>query len=123
MRRDDDGSDGDREDRGDDEGSAARHEGGRDRSNGHNDRPLPVQAVRAALRQLAALTGRSPDTVSGVERDEDGWRVTLELVELERIPASTNVLATYEARIDDEGNVLGYQRLRRYVRSRADDGE
>ena len=51
-----------------------------------------AQAVtRAALSQLADLTGRSPDTVSAIERIDDGWRVEVELVELERVPATTTI--------------------------------
>jgi Gas vesicle synthesis protein GvpO len=58
--------------------------------------------------------------VSGVERDSHGWRVTLEVVELRRIPESTNLLATYQVVVDEEGNLLEYNRVRRYYRNQAD---
>ncbi|MST33242.1 hypothetical protein GHK86_10985 [Acidimicrobiaceae bacterium USS-CC1] len=41
-------------------------------------------------------------------------------VELERVPATTSVLASYEAELDEEGTLLGYGRLRRYYRNQAD---
>jgi len=82
-----------------------------------------AQAVtRAAVSQLADLTGRAADTVSAVERTDDGWRVEVELVELERVPATTNILATYEVRLDNEGGLIGYRRLRRYFRNAAEEG-
>ena len=42
-------------------------------------------------------------------------------MELERIPPSTDVLASYEVALDGDGNLLGYERTRRYVRSQADE--
>jgi len=77
--------------------------------------------TREALRQLAEITGRPTDTVSAVERNDDGWRVEVELVELERVPATTNILATYEVQLDDDCAIVGYRRLRRYYRNAAED--
>jgi hypothetical protein len=88
---------------------------------GKRRRRLPaVQVVRLGVAQLGEITGRGADTVSGIEPTEDGWILQVELVELERIPASTSVLATYEAELDDEGNLLEYRRVRRYFRNQAD---
>ena len=47
-----------------------------------------------------------------------GW-----VVELERIPASTNVMATYEAVVDFDGNVVEYARVRRYHRNQVDGND
>jgi len=77
--------------------------------------------TREALRQIAELTGRAPDTVSAVERTDDGWRVEVELVELERVPATTNILATYEVEMDDDCSLVAYRRLRRYYRNAAEE--
>jgi len=88
-----------------------------DRSMGSDPRML----VQRAREQLAAVMGRRADAVSGFAREEDGWRVTVEVVELERIPPSTDVLATYEVQLDADGNLSGYERTRRYVRSQADE--
>ena len=87
-------------------------------------RRLPaVQVVRRGVAQLIEITGRDADTVSGIEPTEDGWVLQVELVELERIPASTSVLATYEAELDDQGDLLEYRRIRRYFRNQADGSE
>ena len=49
--------------------------------------------------------------------------MTLEVVEVERVPPTTSVLGSYEALVDPEGNLLEYSRVRRYVRSQVhDDG-
>jgi hypothetical protein len=60
--------------------------------------------------------------VSAVSRTPHGWRVALEVVELRRIPDSTDVLASYEVELDGDGKFLGFERGRRYNRSQADGG-
>lgn len=78
-------------------------------------------AVRAAREFLEAMTGRSPETVSGINRaDEGGWTVCLDVVEMSRIPTSTDVLATYEITVDSNGDLDDLQRTRRYTRNQSD---
>lgn len=78
------------------------------------------RAVAAAREQLSALQSRPIESVSGVARTRDGWVVTLEVVELARIPESTDILATYDVVLDDDANLQRYSRGRRYHRSQAD---
>lgn len=81
--------------------------------------------ARRAREQLAELTGQVPEAVSGVRRDNDGndggWRVTLEVLELSRVPNSMDLLASYEVVLDGDGDLLEYARTRRYARGQADD--
>lgn len=78
--------------------------------------------VRKAREQLEALLGREAESVSAMERTHDGWLVTLEVVEVSRIPESTDVLASYEVELDESCNLRRYARVRRYNRTQADDG-
>jgi hypothetical protein len=74
-------------------------------------------------RQLAELTGRTIEAVTAVTADDGGWRMEVEVVELERVPASTSVLATYDVLADPRGNLREYHRVTRYYRNRADQEE
>jgi hypothetical protein len=78
------------------------------------------QAARAALRQILELTDKQAESITGVERREDGWTVSIEVVEDRRIPSSADILATYETKIDGDGELMSYQRVRRYSRGRGD---
>jgi hypothetical protein len=82
-----------------------------------------AEAARAALRQIAELTAKQPEGVTGVERTEDGWTVGLELVEDQRIPSSSDILATYEITIGPDGEMQSYRRIKRYARGRGDTEE
>jgi hypothetical protein len=81
------------------------------------------EAAKAALREIAALTAKQPEGVTEVERTEDGWTVGIELVEDQRIPSSSDILAIYETTIDADGELLSYRRVRRYARGRGDTEE
>ena len=78
--------------------------------------PVVISKARAQLREL---TGRNTEAVTSVERGEDGWILSVEVVELMRIPDSTSILGSYEVRVDDEGNLIEYGRTARYHRNQA----
>lgn len=84
--------------------------------NTQNGQVKPTEAARAAARLLSELTGRRVESVLGLRRDDDGWKVMLEVVELHRVPNSTDLLGSYVVSVDDEGELLGYERTRRYQR-------
>ena len=72
------------------------------------------------LQTLAKLVGCPAEGVTGLRRTDDGWVVVVEVLEVERVPATTDVLASYEVEVDREGNVVGYERKRRYLRAETD---
>ena len=78
--------------------------------------------VRSARALLGELHGADAESVSSVARTRNGWTVGLEVVEVRRIPDSTDILATYEVELDGDGGVLRFERTRRYSRSEADRG-
>jgi Gas vesicle synthesis protein GvpO len=82
-----------------------------------------AEAGREGLRQIIELTGKDPESVTGVKRSQDGWLVTVEVVEDRRIPSSTDVLSTYETEIDGDGELLSYRRVQRYSRGRGNNGD
>lgn len=118
----------DTEDTDNDENRDTAGEGDRPRAADRNGRPRqpadglhsPLDAVREAQDQLARLTGRPAEGVSSLARTEDGWALTIEVVELERVPDTMSLLASYEVSLDTRGNLTGYRRTRRYERGRAD---
>jgi hypothetical protein len=80
----------------------------------------PRKLADQARQLLLELRGVEAESVSGLTRSSEGWVVTLEVVEMRRIPESTDVLATYEVEVDERGRLLRYQRCGRYHRSQAD---
>ena len=44
------------------------------------------------------------------------WKVLVAVVEVPRIPETTDILALYEVMTDEDGDLESYRRLRRYAR-------
>jgi len=78
------------------------------------------RAMRYAADQLKELLGRAPESVSAVQPTEDGWQADVEVLELERVPGTTSVMATYRVVLDKEGELVAYERTRRYTRGQID---
>jgi hypothetical protein len=93
------------------------------RRNGRSKNKLAARdAVVRVREELPELLGRPIESVLGVERGEDaGWQVSVAVVEMSRIPSTTDVLGTYVVTLDDDGEIAGYRRQRRYHRSQADE--
>ncbi len=82
-----------------------------------------VEAARLAREQLEELTGHPADSVSAMTRSDDGWLIRVELVELERVPPTMNVMGSYEAQLDQAGELMGYELIRRYHRGHVGEDE
>lgn len=81
------------------------------------------KAVLYAREHLMGLLGREPEAVSGLSPGSNGWKVRLEAVEMPRVPSSTDVMATYEVEVDEEGELVGYHRVSRYYRNQTDSDQ
>lgn len=111
-----------------------REDAQRQRRDGHRDtdgdsgprrqrRPQAdgMRAARLAAEHVLALTGRSPENVVSVARDENGWQVGVEVMELRRIPETTDILAIYEVVLDSNGDLVRCERGQRYHRGHVEE--
>lgn len=80
------------------------------------------EMTTAAMEALGELTGHEPEAATGLMWDGESWLVTVDVLELRRIPETTDLLGTYVVQLDDDGNLSGYKRTRRFQRSQAEEG-
>jgi hypothetical protein len=83
---------------------------------GDRTRMNAMYIARRAANLVARLTGRRPERVISVEPADGGWKVGVEVVEMSRIPDSADIVGVHEVRLDRLGDLVSYQRIRRYVR-------
>ena len=88
-----------------------------------NGRVSASDAVNRGRRELSQLLGRPVEAMLGASRDNGNWVVTAQVLELARIPNTTDVLAEYEAVLDRDCEVVSYKRTRRYHRGAVDSGQ
>lgn len=100
--------------------SAARKPAGAQEDHHGSDTPRKaaggLEIARQGARQLQQLTGNQVEGITGMHRTDDGWRVQVDVLELRRVPNTTDVLATYDVDVDSDGELIGYHRRHRYVR-------
>lgn len=75
-----------------------------------------AELSRAALTTVQELTGYQPEAVTGLEWDGEFWQVTVDVLELSRIPNTTDLLGSYVVKLDDGGTLREYKRMRRFQR-------
>ena len=77
-----------------------------------------IGAITKAKEQLQALLNREISSVTAASKNEDGWRLTIELIERKAIPDTQDLLGRYEVLLDEEGDIASYERVG--VRKRMD---
>jgi Gas vesicle synthesis protein GvpO len=89
---------------------------------GSNNSKLSASELgEAALATIEELTGHEPEAVVGLEWDGEHWLVTVEVLELARIPNTTDVIGSYVVQLDPEGTLRGFRREGRHQRGQADE--
>ena len=90
---------------------------------GSNDGRLSAAELgQAALTTVHELTGYEPEAITGLEWDGEFWDISVDVMELSRIPNTTDVMATYAVQLDARGTLRGYRRTGRFLRGQVDGG-
>lgn len=81
----------------------------------------PALSMREAMAQakaaVADMTGLDADSVAQCRKDDSGvWSVTVDVIESMARMGDNDLLAAYEVQIDTEGELVQFNRLRRYHR-------
>lgn len=72
-----------------------------------------------AKSQLAGVTGLKPVTVTAIHREGDAWSVRVEMLEMSRIPAASDLLGEYTVRLAEDGTLVDFERKRTRLRGEA----
>ncbi|MFE9118808.1 gas vesicle protein [Streptomyces sp. NPDC007172] len=73
-----------------------------------------------AVEELCELLRCPSGSVSAIKPSDSGWTADIEVMELERIPDTSSVMASYRVQLDERGELTGYERTRRYQRGAVD---
>ena len=80
---------------------------------------LTIQEINERAREeLSRVTGLELSTTLSTGKEEKGLVSWVELIEKHSIPDGMDLMATYEAVLDDFGNLLSFKRVR--MRKRLD---
>lgn len=77
------------------------------------------EIMERAKKELQSVANLEISSVVGTSRiKDDGWQVTIELIERKAIPDAADLLGLYEVRLDDDGHMVNFERKK--VRHRMD---
>lgn len=68
------------------------------------------ELVERAREELGKVTGLELSTTSGAVKEEKGWKITVEMIEKHSIPDQMDILAIYDVILDDNGNLIEFNR-------------
>jgi len=89
------------------------------RANGSGSVVSGARLAYLGAEQLVELTRKPFEGVIGLARTDDGWTVEVEVLEMRRIPETTDVIGVYEVCVDSSGELESYRRTHRYLRGEA----
>ena len=75
-----------------------------------------MSLAERAKEQLAEVTGFSPVAAVGGFKDEEGWHISVDVLEMARLPESTDIIGTYMVTLDPEGNMVKFEKKRARLR-------
>jgi hypothetical protein len=75
-----------------------------------------LNLAEGAKEQLAEVTGFSPVAAVGGFKDEEGWHISVDVLEMARLPESTDIIGTYMVTLDPEGNMVKFEKKRSRLR-------
>ena len=81
------------------------------------------EVIEKARSDLHKLTGLEVSSTVSAARDEDGWVVSMEVVEKHSLPDGMDILATYQSKLDPDGNMLEFNRSKMRKRIDTEDIE
>jgi hypothetical protein len=77
-----------------------------------NAKPMKLrEAIKCATIQLRNILGLDLSRIIEASRIEDGWHITVELIERKAVPDTQDLLGTYEVELDRYGDIMGYERV------------
>jgi len=75
-----------------------------------------VDVLEQAKNRLRDVTGLKVEAITRATKDNGGWRVGVDTLEMSRIPTATDVIGDYEVLLDEDGNMLRFERKRTRLR-------
>ena len=75
-----------------------------------------AQILQRSKEQMRDATGLKHEGVTRVFKDDKGWHIGIELLEMSRIPNATDVLGAYDVLLAEDGSLVTFRRKRTRLR-------
>ncbi len=66
--------------------------------------------------QIKKFVNKEPESISSIEKTNDGWKVLCEVLEKKSIPETYDLLKVFEFILDKEAKIIGFKQLMKVIR-------
>ena len=81
-----------------------------------------TEIILEARKNLESITNLEFNGVTGVSKEGAEWTVILELIERKSIPDTQDILGIYEAKLNEKGELVSFNRIKLRKRGETDEG-
>ena len=75
-----------------------------------------IEIQKKVLPEIKELLKKEPESISSVEKSEDGWVLNCEVLEKKAVPETYDLLKVFEFKLDKDGKIQGFKQLRKVRR-------
>jgi hypothetical protein len=76
-----------------------------------------LELVEHTKQQMQSITGLPPDSVSRLDKSDDGWNLAIDMLEHRSIPRTNDLISSFEVWTDELGMVTKWKRRARFQRA------
>ena len=75
-----------------------------------------LEIQRKALPEIKEMLRKEPESISSIEKNENGWTLHCEVLEKKAIPETYDLLKVYEFILDHDAKINSFKVLRKIRR-------
>lgn len=69
------------------------------------------EICQQASVQIESILNKKPESITGVTKEGEEWRVLAEVLERKAVPDTQDILSTYELKLTRDLEFMGYKRV------------
>lgn len=75
-----------------------------------------MEFQKKALPQIKEMLKKEPESISNIEKTNEGWKIQCEILEKKSVPETFDLLKVFEFKLDNNAKVIGFTQLRKIRR-------
>ena len=75
-----------------------------------------IELQKKVFPEIKELLKKEPETISSIEKTNEGWTVQCEVLEKKSVPETFDLLKIFEFRLDNNCKIKGFSQLKKIRR-------
>ena len=75
-----------------------------------------LEVQEKVIPQIKKLISKEPESISFLEKTQDGWTVNCDVLEKKSVPETYDLLKILEFKLDKNANIISFKQLRKVRR-------